>query len=277
MDGLLARLVRSLTDSGFVTHHLTSPEDVHGSHGKFMGTCRLLDRPAARHRRLDLIATPWVEWGAALLYFTGSAHFNRSMRLLASTIAALTALELLELSFCVFSIWELSLPLACCYREKRLVAQRERTLCRCHTDKVKRKSVSRVCSRFGYGEGHLRPSWACVSSSERTACLVRLPRSTFRRFLPGRMVVRPLPKGSSLGRVRLLIISVITAPAPELFGVHSCFANLLVHGCQSLTAGQYAFATSGPREAWRVAATGKPCGRSRGEDGIQQFNSSLLL
>lgn len=95
MDGLLARLVRSLTDSGFVTHHLTSPEDVHGSHGKFMGTCRLLDRPAARHRRLDLIATPWVEWGAALLYFTGSAHFNRSMRLLASTIAALPALELL--------------------------------------------------------------------------------------------------------------------------------------------------------------------------------------
>ncbi|KJE89724.1 polymerase [Capsaspora owczarzaki ATCC 30864] len=35
------------------------------------------------HRRIDLIAVPLKEWGTALLYFTGSGYFNRSMRLLA--------------------------------------------------------------------------------------------------------------------------------------------------------------------------------------------------
>lgn len=38
------------------------------------GVCKLDDRP---HRRLDLIVVPTKELACALLYFTGSAYFNR--------------------------------------------------------------------------------------------------------------------------------------------------------------------------------------------------------
>lgn len=69
--------------SGFLTDDLVSHEE-NGEQKKYMGVCRL-PGPGQRHRRLDVIVVPYNEFACALLYFTGSAHFNRSMRALAKT------------------------------------------------------------------------------------------------------------------------------------------------------------------------------------------------
>lgn len=78
---LLAPLVKKLTEIGFITDNLVNITD-DGHHKKFFGLCRLPGE-GHRHRRLDLFVVPWSERGPALLHYTGSAHFNRSMRLLA--------------------------------------------------------------------------------------------------------------------------------------------------------------------------------------------------
>ncbi|XP_051474467.1 DNA polymerase lambda isoform X1 [Apus apus] len=81
--GVFSKLLDSLHRSGFLTDDLVSQED-NGDQKKYLGVCRL-PGPARRHRRLDIIVVPYREFACALLYFTGSAHFNRSMRALAKT------------------------------------------------------------------------------------------------------------------------------------------------------------------------------------------------
>lgn len=81
--GLLPKIVTLLKADGFLTDDLISLEDKeYREHQKYMGVCKL---PGinSKHRRLDIIVIPYKEYACALLYFTGSAHFNRSMRLLA--------------------------------------------------------------------------------------------------------------------------------------------------------------------------------------------------
>lgn len=82
-QGIFSRLLDKLRQQGFLTDDLVSQED-HGQQQKYLGVCQL-PGPGRRHRRLDIIVVPYSEFACALLYFTGSAHFNRSMRALAKT------------------------------------------------------------------------------------------------------------------------------------------------------------------------------------------------
>uniref|UniRef100_A0A8C8R967 DNA polymerase lambda n=1 Tax=Pelusios castaneus TaxID=367368 RepID=A0A8C8R967_9SAUR len=81
--GVFGKLLASLRRSGFLTDDLVS-QGGNGDQKKYLGVCRL-PGPGQRHRRLDIIVVPHSEFACALLYFTGSAHFNRSMRALART------------------------------------------------------------------------------------------------------------------------------------------------------------------------------------------------
>ncbi|XP_061535587.1 DNA polymerase lambda isoform X2 [Phycodurus eques] len=81
--GVFSNVLQSLHDTGFLTDDLVSHEE-NGKQKKYMGVCRL-PGPDRRHRRLDVIVVPYNEFSCALMYFTGSAHFNRSMRALAKT------------------------------------------------------------------------------------------------------------------------------------------------------------------------------------------------
>ncbi|KAL1005887.1 hypothetical protein UPYG_G00065170 [Umbra pygmaea] len=81
--GVFSKLLQSLRHTGFLTDDLVSQEE-NGEQKKYMGVCRL-PGPGQQHRRLDIIVVPYNEFACALIYFTGSAHFNRSMRALAKT------------------------------------------------------------------------------------------------------------------------------------------------------------------------------------------------
>ncbi|XP_049901187.1 DNA polymerase lambda [Epinephelus moara] len=81
--GVFSKVLQILHDSGFLTDDLVSHEE-NGEQKKYLGVCRL-PGPGHRHRRLDIIVVPYNEFACAIMYFTGSAHFNRSMRALAKT------------------------------------------------------------------------------------------------------------------------------------------------------------------------------------------------
>eukprot|EP00923_Selenidium_pygospionis_P046914 GHVN01080986.1.p1 GENE.GHVN01080986.1~~GHVN01080986.1.p1 ORF type:complete len:876 (-),score=240.63 GHVN01080986.1:152-2779(-) len=92
------RILLSLEESGFLTDHLGGSAifdlnkrsavierhrrnvSIAGCHS-YMGVCQLT--PTSLHRRLDVKIYPREAYPFAILYFTGSDHFNRSMRLYA--------------------------------------------------------------------------------------------------------------------------------------------------------------------------------------------------
>ncbi|XP_018606371.2 DNA polymerase lambda [Scleropages formosus] len=80
---VFSKILLNLHQHGFLTDDLVSNEE-NGEQKKYLGVCRL-PGPGQRHRRLDIIVVPYNEFACALLYFTGSAYFNRSMRALAKT------------------------------------------------------------------------------------------------------------------------------------------------------------------------------------------------
>ena len=102
LPGLLGRLLQKLSREGFLTHHLIVPKlassaDVPADEMSFpvrmggkpsrqelpstyMGVCVAGDKYTA-HRRVDIKVYPPDTLPCAALYFTGSGHFNRSMRL----------------------------------------------------------------------------------------------------------------------------------------------------------------------------------------------------
>lgn len=75
LQDVLGQLVGALMKMGLVTDALTHADE---GADKWMGVCQL--RPDMLHRRLDFQLIARESWPFALLYFTGSEHFNRSMR-----------------------------------------------------------------------------------------------------------------------------------------------------------------------------------------------------
>ncbi|EJU00591.1 Nucleotidyltransferase [Dacryopinax primogenitus] len=80
-SGMLNKLIRLLHEKGLLTNDLAVPADTHSLEQKYMGIGRL--PPDGKMRRIDVLAIPWDQKGAALIYFTGDDLFNRSIRLLA--------------------------------------------------------------------------------------------------------------------------------------------------------------------------------------------------
>ncbi|KDO27464.1 hypothetical protein SPRG_07053 [Saprolegnia parasitica CBS 223.65] len=76
---LLPDLLRELHKRTFLTDDLTTVTEHHtGGCDSYMGVCRVDERRP--FRRIDLKVYPRRLFGFAQLYFTGSDHFNRSMR-----------------------------------------------------------------------------------------------------------------------------------------------------------------------------------------------------
>ncbi|BGP38323.1 hypothetical protein JCM10449v2_002254 [Rhodotorula kratochvilovae] len=73
-EGMIKRLWRRLSRAGIAQFELSIPDGWDDLDAK-------LPREGAKMRRIDVLGVPWDEMPAALIYFTGNDHFNRSLRL----------------------------------------------------------------------------------------------------------------------------------------------------------------------------------------------------
>ncbi|GAA5932137.1 uncharacterized protein JCM15063_001131 [Sporobolomyces koalae] len=77
-SGSIGKIYNILKSEGFFQHILAASEDWSDLACKVNGLCRL---PGGKMRRIDILGVPWADMPAALIYFTGNDHFNRSLRL----------------------------------------------------------------------------------------------------------------------------------------------------------------------------------------------------
>ncbi|KAL0269978.1 UNVERIFIED_CONTAM: hypothetical protein PYX00_007542 [Menopon gallinae] len=82
---ILLQLTDRLRDKGYLTDDLVSLNDLpcEDSHRKYLGVFRFPGEGGA-HRRIDIFVVPKSQYAAALMHYTGSAMYNRSVRLFAS-------------------------------------------------------------------------------------------------------------------------------------------------------------------------------------------------
>ncbi|GAA5851288.1 hypothetical protein JCM3766R1_006052 [Sporobolomyces carnicolor] len=77
-SGAIAKIYKILRSKNFFQHILTQSDDWSDLSCKVNGLCKL---PDGKMRRIDILGVPWDDMPAALIYFTGNDHFNRSLRL----------------------------------------------------------------------------------------------------------------------------------------------------------------------------------------------------
>jgi len=81
INGILSNLIEKLFEENLIKEILSlSKEEIDIKKHSFMGICKLYGNP---HRRIDIKVYYKESFPFALLYFTGSAYFNRSLRLYA--------------------------------------------------------------------------------------------------------------------------------------------------------------------------------------------------
>jgi DNA polymerase lambda len=78
-DRFLVRLIELLEQGGLLKERLQISRAEKSGSMTYMGIAKI----GVTHRRIDIKVYPRDSFGFALLYFTGSDHFNRSMRLFA--------------------------------------------------------------------------------------------------------------------------------------------------------------------------------------------------
>ena len=82
--GLLNNIIKELTNIGFLKDNLSMPSQKHkhfDESDSYMGICKLKNKKY--HRHIDIKVYRPEYFAFAVLYFTGSDHFNRSMRFFA--------------------------------------------------------------------------------------------------------------------------------------------------------------------------------------------------
>jgi DNA polymerase lambda len=86
VTGILDSLVKNLKKTGCILEILSLSHSASGGRSQFMGICKLQTNSNSLHRRIDIRVYHKKHYPFALLYFTGSANFNRTMRLYANKL-----------------------------------------------------------------------------------------------------------------------------------------------------------------------------------------------